>query len=43
VAEAFTQEQYATNVDMGSVAHDSDVGWREAKQGASDWRFWRRR
>jgi transglutaminase-like putative cysteine protease len=43
VAEAFTQEQYATNVDMGSVARDSDVGWREAKQGASDWRFWRRR
>ncbi len=43
VAEAFTQEQYASNVDTGTIAHDSDYGWREAKQGAADWRLWRRR
>jgi hypothetical protein len=43
VAEAFTQSQYATNVDAGTIAQDSDYGWREAKQGASDWRIWRRR
>ncbi|HET9659027.1 MAG TPA: transglutaminase-like domain-containing protein [Thermomicrobiales bacterium] len=43
VADAFTQEQYASNVDAGSIAQNSDYGWREAKQGASDWRLWRRR
>lgn len=43
VADAFTQEQYASNVDTGAIARDSDFGWREAKQGASDWRLWRRR
>ncbi len=43
VAEAFTQEQYASNIDAGTIAQDSEYGWREAKQGASDWRLWRRR
>jgi len=43
VAEAFTQEQYATNLDAATIAHESDYGWHEAKQGASDWRLWRRR
>ncbi len=43
VAEAFTQEQYATNLDAVTIARDSDYGWHEAKQGASDWRLWRRR
>jgi Domain of unknown function (DUF4129)/Transglutaminase-like superfamily len=43
VADAFTQEQYASNVDAGTIARDSDYGWQEAKQGASDWRLWRRR
>lgn len=42
VADAFTQEQYATNVDPGVIARESEFGWREAKRGASDWRFWRR-
>lgn len=42
VADAYTQAQYATNVDAGTIAQDSDYGWREAKAGASDWRFWRR-
>jgi hypothetical protein len=43
VADAFTQEQYATNVDAGTIARDSEYGWREAKSGAADWRIWRRR
>ena len=43
VAAAFTQEQYATNVDAGTIARDSEYGWREAKSGAADWRLWRRR
>ncbi len=42
VAEAFTQEQYATNVDAGTIASESEHGWREAKEGTVDWRFWRR-
>lgn len=42
VADAFTQERYATNVDAGTIAQQSELGWREAKKGASDWRFWRR-
>jgi hypothetical protein len=43
VADAFTQEQYATNIDAGTIARDSDYGWQEAKSGAADWRLWRRR
>lgn len=43
VADAFTHEQYATNIDAGTIAHESEFGWKEAKQGASDWRIWRRR
>jgi hypothetical protein len=43
VADAFTQEQYASTVDAGTIARDSEFGWQEAKQGASDWRIWRRR
>jgi len=43
VADAFTQEQYATNLDAGTIASDSEYGWREAKSGAADWRLWRRR
>jgi hypothetical protein len=43
VADAFTQEQYATNIDAGTIARDSEYGWRDAKSGASDWRIWRRR
>lgn len=43
VADAFTREQYASNVDAGTIASDSEYGWREARQGATDWRFWRRR
>jgi transglutaminase-like putative cysteine protease len=43
VAEAFTREQYATNLDPVTIASESEYGWREAKQGASDWRIWRRR
>ncbi len=43
VAEAFTRERYATDIDAGTIARDSDAGWKEAKQGASDWRLWRRR
>lgn len=43
VAEAFTQEQYASNLDPVTIARDSEYGWHEAKQGASDWRLWRRR
>lgn len=43
VADAYTRERYATNVDPVRIAHDSEAGWKEAKQGASDWRFWRRR
>lgn len=43
VAEAFTRAQYAATADPVTIAHDSESGWREARQGASDWRFWRRR
>ena len=43
VADTFTQAQYATNVDPGKIAQESDAGWKEAKEGATDWRFWRRR
>lgn len=43
VADAFTQEQYATNIDADTIARESDYGWREAKAGANDWRLWRRR
>jgi len=43
VADAFTQAQYAAAADPVTIAHDSETGWREARQGASDFRFWRRR
>ncbi|MEZ4665676.1 MAG: transglutaminase-like domain-containing protein [Thermomicrobiales bacterium] len=43
VADAFTREQYSTNVDASAVARDSEFGWREARDGAKDWRLWRRR
>ncbi len=43
VADAFTQEQYSTNVDAGIIASESEYGWREAKEGTAGWRFWRRR
>ena len=43
VADAFTQEQYATNGDAATIARESEHGWREAKEGTADWRFWRRR
>ncbi len=43
VADAYTREQYATNMDPGKIASDSEHGWRDAKSGANDWRLWRRR
>jgi hypothetical protein len=43
VANAYTQAQYATNIDPGTIELDSEYGWREAKSGANDWRLWRRR
>ncbi len=43
VADAFTQAQYAASSDPVTIAHDSETGWHEARQGASDWRLWRRR
>ncbi len=43
VADAFTQEQYASNGDPATLARESEHGWREAKEGTADWRFWRQR
>lgn len=42
VADAYAKSQYATNTDVVLISHESDEGWREAKAGATDWRFWRR-
>ncbi|MCA9860592.1 MAG: DUF4129 domain-containing protein, partial [Thermomicrobiales bacterium] len=43
VAEAYTWEQYATNIDAREIAVESEHGWKDARRGASDWRIWRRR